>query len=265
MNNIESNLKTITMLVTPAIAKEWLTKNKSNRKVKVNKVNQYKRDMQNGNWPVTHQGIGFFEDGNLADGQHRLLAIVESGISVYMQVSFGMNRSAAWVIDPPTGRRDEDRIKIGGLSDWIEKKHIAIIKMLMPNQTKTYSVHEITDFGHKHKDSIIFAVNSIKSNRKYLSGASIYSAIAKAFYYESQDNLTRFANIYMSGIIDTHDDIAALRLREYLLQNGAQTMRGYSARKETELKAQRAIQAFCNKEQISRLHKPTVEIYKITD
>ena len=264
MNDIKSNLKTVTMNITPAIAKEWLRKNKLNRNVRKNKVNQYKRDMQNGNWYTTHQGIAFFEDGDLCDGQHRLLAIVESGVSVDMQVSFGLERSSAPLVDE-TSRAVLDRIKIGNLSDWIERKHIAIIKMLMPSQTKTYSVNEITDFGNKHKDSIIFSANSIKSNRKYLSGASIYSAIAKAFYYESQDNLTRFANIYMSGIIDTHDDIAALRLREYLLQNGAQTMRGYSARKETELKAQRAIQAFCNKEQISRLHKPTVEIYKITD
>jgi hypothetical protein len=36
--------------------------------------------MVEGRFQVTHQGIGFDEDGQLTDGQHRLQGIVNSGV-----------------------------------------------------------------------------------------------------------------------------------------------------------------------------------------
>ncbi len=44
--------------------------------------------MREGHWDTTHQGIAIASDGTLVDGQHRLLAIVESGVTVRMNVTF---------------------------------------------------------------------------------------------------------------------------------------------------------------------------------
>jgi len=72
--------------VTAAKARAFLEKNMPfergvegvNRPVSLKKVNNYAAEMLKGNWRFTHQGIGFGKKGDLKDGQHRLLAIVQA-------------------------------------------------------------------------------------------------------------------------------------------------------------------------------------------
>lgn len=64
--------------VSPTLAQEWLKKNVFNRVLSKNVVSKYAYDMKNNDWTLTHQGIAFDTDGNLADGQHRLQAVIES-------------------------------------------------------------------------------------------------------------------------------------------------------------------------------------------
>lgn len=77
--------------VTPALAKRWLDNNVRNRRVREDVVNAYARDMVNGRWVYTHQGIAFNDRDELIDGQHRLHAVILSGLAaVRMMVTFGL-------------------------------------------------------------------------------------------------------------------------------------------------------------------------------
>jgi hypothetical protein len=60
--------------ITPAMAREWLEKNiENNRGVGAQVVDAYARDMLAGKWYIPGDPIRFDEDGNLIDGQHRLV------------------------------------------------------------------------------------------------------------------------------------------------------------------------------------------------
>ncbi len=74
------------LLVTPAMAAAWLKQNIGNRPLKGPTLESYQRDMRNGEWMPTHQGIAFGTSGRLIDGQHRLMAIVATGVAVEMLV-----------------------------------------------------------------------------------------------------------------------------------------------------------------------------------
>lgn len=76
--------------IIPAMAVEWLKHNNCNRPLRKSLVAAYARDMRSGNWAATHQGIAFGESGALLDGQHRLHAIIESGVPVLMMVTRGL-------------------------------------------------------------------------------------------------------------------------------------------------------------------------------
>lgn len=71
-------------LISPPIAREMLTHNppKQNRNLRPKVVRAFATDMMSGNWSPSHQGIAFAVGGRLLDGQHRLSAIVQSGVSV---------------------------------------------------------------------------------------------------------------------------------------------------------------------------------------
>ena len=87
------------MLVTPALAAEWLKSNTRNRQIRHSVVAALAEIIRKGGWHTTHQGIAFGEDGALYDGQHRLHAIVEAGVAVSIEVTRGLPLSAVDAID----------------------------------------------------------------------------------------------------------------------------------------------------------------------
>ncbi len=86
--------------IDPDTAKTWLDEhNQRNRPVSKAHVRLLAADLAAGRWRTTHQGIAFDRDGQLVDGQHRLWAIVESGVSAVLQVTRGVDPMAFEVID----------------------------------------------------------------------------------------------------------------------------------------------------------------------
>jgi hypothetical protein len=69
------------VLVTPAMAKEWLsTRYENERPLHKNKIRAFARDMDENNWYFIGDVIRFSPGGErLMDGQHRLQAIIDSG------------------------------------------------------------------------------------------------------------------------------------------------------------------------------------------
>ena len=100
------------ILITPDLALAMLESNIYNRPVSDEYVMQIKNDIMADRWIFTGNLIKFFEDGHLADGQHRLLAIAGSGKSVYSLVSFGVKREAAVYIDRGRTRSAAESIHI---------------------------------------------------------------------------------------------------------------------------------------------------------
>lgn len=76
------------MNITPEIAANWLENRnaQAQRRMSEGVALKYAKIMKSGRWLFTHQGIAFDYDGFLIDGQHRLRAVVISGIAVEMFV-----------------------------------------------------------------------------------------------------------------------------------------------------------------------------------
>lgn len=101
--------------VTPERAAAWLELNAElNRSPRVAKIQQYAHDMRTGNWEVNGETVKFDRDGNLVDGQHRLAAVVESGVTVRMAVARGLAPESLKTIDTGISRRFADVLKIHG-------------------------------------------------------------------------------------------------------------------------------------------------------
>lgn len=99
-------------LITPEKAAEYLKHNKINRPLKPERIRAYVAAMKAGKWQLTHQGIAFKSNGDLADGQNRLTAIVESGVPVMMKVTYDMD---ATILDRGAPRSDRDTLIMSGI------------------------------------------------------------------------------------------------------------------------------------------------------
>lgn len=103
--------------VTPALAREMLTRNTRNRNMRARGVDRMARSMTNGLWMFTHQGIAFDWNDDLLDGQHRLQAIVKSGRGQWMIVVYDLNPDIMPVIDGVQKRGAGDALRWAGFTN----------------------------------------------------------------------------------------------------------------------------------------------------
>ena len=250
-------MKTELMRITPDMARNMLASNPVNRNISERAVSDLSRSIENNDWQITHQGIAFYEDGTLADGQHRLSAIVRSNIPVYMMVTTGLPKAVAPSIDSGRRRSLIDGIKISGATPWIEAKHVNLVPII--THPKRLTDMQKVDFLVAMKPYVEFATECFVSNRRYLTSSVIHAALAIAAYHgEDPVKLKRFAQVFFDGIMAEPSEKVIILVREYFLSH---TNGGDSDKHDKYLKLQRAIQAYCKGENIKRLVQPTEVIY----
>ena len=243
--------------VTPAMAEYYLGKNTANRRISERRVRIYERDLLSGNFGTTHQGIAFYNDGSLADGQHRLLAIVKANLPAKLLVVSGIKKEDAIHIDSGRARSMSDSIKIGELSDWSEKRHIAMINLIAEPYRLT--ADETISWLDNMEESAKFAIDHLSCNKRNLTNSSIHGAIALAhFYGEDPEKLAHFCKVFLSGIPDGNKDVIIIRLRDDFMSNVGG---GGSDKRDRFWKAQRAIQIYTSGEKIKRLVLPKEPVW----
>ena len=251
-------MRTELVKINPAMAEQYLSKNVLNRNVSQRLVDKYAHDMETNNWELNHQGIAFYDDGSVADGQHRLLSIIKSRKTIQMMVTTGLKKPSAVTIDIGRKRSMSDGIQIGGLSDWISKRHISLIGQIA--DPKRLSTQETVEWLECMGSSAQFAIELFPSNRRALVNAVLHAAMALAHYYNpsKEEQLRKFAQVYMDGLVTSKKEMSAIKLRDEFMTN---TRNGGSYRRDKFLKAQRAIQAFLDEETINRLVRPKTDIW----
>jgi len=259
-------MNTVEMLITPEQAKEWLDKkNTRNRILSMDRAAMYAADMINGDWQKTHQGIAFYDDGVLADGQTRLKAIVIANKPITMMVSFGLEQHAAIGIDAHRMRTTANQIEIHGGATWLGKNEISTARLMLQiaGKPNNISATQLVEYCNSKKPIIEFSTNNMRTNSRHLATASIKAAIASAVPFEPADRLKEFCKVLTSGVMKTDNDIAAIRLRERFLQDGAHFQSSRTSRIESVKLTQKAINLFCSNKQVKRIHIPTDFTYKL--
>lgn len=101
------------VLVTPQMAQAMLDLSPGNRNLRPRRVAMYAKDMAAGRWRVNGETIILDQDGRPLDGHHRLAAVVESGVSVWMLICSGIDRATFGTIDTGAARIAADVLHVG--------------------------------------------------------------------------------------------------------------------------------------------------------
>lgn len=113
--NMET-LKFEKQLITPAIANELIQRNKHNRQIRKSVLFRYSHDMANGRWKQnTAEVIKIAKTGRILDGQHRLHAVIKSGVSIYFYVATGLDEDVFDVLDTGKSRNAADVFTIADI------------------------------------------------------------------------------------------------------------------------------------------------------
>lgn len=100
--------------ITPAIARAYLDQNHRNRRVRKFTVKLYAALMEKGAWMLGTDGIGFDAEGYLLNGQHRLLAVIESGVAQEFVVVRGLDPDVFRHLDNGARRNLADALHMMG-------------------------------------------------------------------------------------------------------------------------------------------------------
>lgn len=102
-------------VVTPEIAQKWLeVHNYGNRAISERVVEKYARAMASGQWVQDGNSIAFDINGHLVNGQHRLSAIVASGVSVSLLIVRGVPVESFATTDTGAPRTGANVVTIAG-------------------------------------------------------------------------------------------------------------------------------------------------------
>lgn len=254
--------------ITPDLAMKWLETNDNNRPVSAVRVQQLAKDMTDGVFELTHQGIAFDDDGKLIDGQHRLWAVVESKKTVTMFVCFGLPRSeVVHYIDDGRPRSMADKLGYGGIDT--NKRRVSVVRTMLlhyrtqhssPSAPEVYTwAHRSgrirpVDFGAFHelvRPAVDFAIGTSSGGK--FGHACVCAAVACAWFKQDRARLEQFQHALTTGEITTRTDNAAIRLRDFLMNSGL-TSGGEAARCEIFVRASTALRAFLEGRSLAKLY-----------
>ena len=108
MNKITTQIKAI----TPQYAGQLMIHNKLNRPLNRTTVEDYKSQMLKGLWVLNGEPIILSDQGTLLDGQHRLVAVQESGVTIQAVIVSGVDESTFATMDTGRNRTISDLFNI---------------------------------------------------------------------------------------------------------------------------------------------------------
>jgi hypothetical protein len=256
-------------LITPAMAKDLLdTANNGNRSLSSGNVAKFAADMREGKWRDTHQNvIAFYDDGTLADGQHRLAAISASGVPMMMFVATGLSREDGSMIDQGRTRSVADALKIGGLlsSDKYSTYAVAIVKLIRAAETRMGNAMSISQTAvaiEAIRDGVDFSCAHLSGVQCVgLRNATMRAAVAAAFYNVNVSKLDQFCRVMTTGMPEDFGDEMLVRFRNKLLMDGA--TKGGQDRIERYQLICKVIDAYNRGISLSRFNKSKGNVFEL--
>lgn len=240
--------------ITPEMAKDYLKHNRVNRTWNRARSVQYAEDMKAGRWELNAETIKFYEDGSLADGRHRLEAIIIANVPVRIDVTTGVANNVS-VQDRGRNRSVADVMQLKGHSRIIaNSKVVAMAKLHYAVQKNITNVSDgmVEDFIVKNCE-ILEKLSGIHKDgtRGASKGVNVDAAVIKlpCFYAMnsgevSESQIRSFLKVVKTGIPEALNQSAAIVCRNDLLSGAIPTHANTDGRKRAVFQIEKAIQDF---------------------
>lgn len=247
---MESTMTMTYESITPEIAKSIL-KNTVNRRVSTGSVRAYANDMKNGNWDENvGSAISIDVNGNLVDGQHRLLAVVQSNETINMWVCRNVKQHG--VYDNNRKRTISDQIGI--VKPELEKiykstRYVSVAKMLithLPHENvdgyfRAVTPREVIDYTEAHKKTLDgFWLRLSQMTVAKISVKPVLVGLYLAYIGGVDMNtIDTFYEILRTGMGTKQEDFPIVAYRNYLKDS-----RGINATDEEVSRCQYALKKY---------------------
>jgi hypothetical protein len=235
---------TVTAKLTPELAEVLLRTNPNNRKVSQPIVNKYARDIANGRWEHNGEPIIIADTGELNDGQQRCLAVIETGITITTQITFGPKRETRRTIDIGKKRKIGEHLGMSGIHNGNNVGHAVALIIMMEKYDKISdsqefrpTTAEVMDWVDQHPEIHECITEMVRVGSLFKVSRGLIAALRYTFSKISKDDSDTFFQRLESGAnLGEKDPI--FRLRKRLIENmGANAKLSQSAVAALTIKA----------------------------
>lgn len=190
-----------------------------NRTVSIDTVSKYARDMREGDWLWTGEPIQIDHDGYVRNGQHRLLAIIESGTTQDFVVIRNLDPRAQLVIDVGRTRTIGNQMHMAGVAS---ANHITAIanvlirwrigRMLNTNQA---TVMEIRNMIEREPTIVqgLAATHRIRRNVRNAPQAALGAAFVEAGHIDVEARDQFYELLTTGANLEAGNPVLVLRNR----------------------------------------------------
>ena len=230
ISTVDGEMKIQVCDITAYDAQELLKLNTCNRGLKKSKLRQYTKDMILGNWKINGEPIIIGDDNILKNGQHRLTALIQSGVILRDQIIITLPSTQANCYDIGAARTIAD-LAVLGKDPNKNMRNSSIVsgittrlkaRDLFSSKARDYTKLEIIDEIKKCDDACDF-VREHYINATRLPGLRKSGVIASLINcYQNgypEDKLKRFCEVLASGLCIEEKEIGIIKLRNWLLEN----------------------------------------------
>jgi len=164
----------------------------------------------------------------LINGQHRLQAIIDSGITTDFMVAYGFSPESISAMDLG-GKRNSSMQASIALGEHVSNNDLAVCSVLLNAKDKSsrgFTINEKLSIYKKNKE--YFNVLT-KTSEQFVSVAGVKAAIV-LFMADGGDKevAAKFYSSVISGYVSNESESAAITLRNHLKKMGAEYSRGSS-------------------------------------
>lgn len=222
----------------PLIVEALLSLNKRNRKIRPTATSRLREEIDLFRWHLTASGIGVDTDGNLSDGQHRLIAFREAG---YPPVQFvlvtGLDPTSQAVVDRHAKRSLADALTLAS-NRTITTTQIAASNALLSITGSTYRAKTFSWAGNQPSDAACEAqfeiweedISKVISHAGSSPRAAVIAALAVYHRHDSERSLVLAEQIKTGANLSEHDPAFRLRKALAALKQGGSSSSVHSFR-----------------------------------
>jgi len=256
------------VMVSPERATELLERNTLNRSMSQSWADELSAIMKAGKFVLSNDAVAIAADGRVLNGQHRLWAVVDSGVSVPLLVAEGIDEDAQLVMDVGRKRTLFDAVKVG--SDPAAQRRVVQVAARMHQGLSSYyrkiANQDVPAIYEMHKDAAQFAVDAFSKIKKRSPGIDqlgVLAVVGRVFYTRgTKGRLLEFAETMVTGLPkDVKRDQAAILLRDFLRLNTRKA--GFSWSMEVYAKTERAVAAYLKGDKLEKLYAPENEMFPL--
>lgn len=248
--------------VTPEQAQKWLDEHSNYRKLSASRVASYLHEMRSGLWLIG-QPIIFDETGDLADGQHRLRAIVEYGSPVRVIPLTGVPKDSVATFDQ-TYVRNAKQV-MGHHRGHVHPKAAEILRVFATMPAVSHRAilgPELLNLYDTYQHEIDIVCEWFSKKTRGISRAGVATAFARALLNHPRQKQTLQTMVEEMYSLEFTKSTNARILAKFLLAE-ARTKEGGSGARNDYMRATRAIRAELEGEKLTKLYSSVIDPFPL--